>query len=327
MEFQTNVYVNGEWHTQTVDAQRALVTEPGEAADAAVDMEPRRVPPMGLLSRTVVRSPLIRWILPARIRRADKNDVILVGEDFIHIKEVQHGGKLLRHVATKADFGSRIRSAAVMGVRRNPVIAALVKQEPNDDVEMGDASADTEAASPKTAAPSQTLVLCLASHEVVFLCARDRPDGGVSFCMAREPLSRPASAESPLESQGQFLAVDPFSRAIAVAAYSENIAIMSTKSTERQRLHLARGGGGKGGSPVTGSTLLNVSGAIVAVEFLSPAVTDTNHVVLLVLHCSNGRLRASCFDWDNSHGLETAQRRVNGIVLEERKFDPFTISH
>lgn len=39
------------------------------------------VPPpiYGLLTRTVVDSPVVNWIFPARIRHMNKNDVIFIG--------------------------------------------------------------------------------------------------------------------------------------------------------------------------------------------------------------------------------------------------------
>ena len=38
------------------------------------------VPPtMGLLTQTVVPSPVINWIIPARIRHKEKNDILVIG--------------------------------------------------------------------------------------------------------------------------------------------------------------------------------------------------------------------------------------------------------
>ena len=36
-------------------------------------------PTMGILTRTVMGSPIVRWIIPARIRNKQKNDVVFIG--------------------------------------------------------------------------------------------------------------------------------------------------------------------------------------------------------------------------------------------------------
>ena len=81
---------------------------------------------LGALTQTLVKSPVIRSIIPARIRHADKNDVILVRNDSIEINEVIKvfdENNLIRdayltHIASKADFDSTIRAAKIFGTPR-----------------------------------------------------------------------------------------------------------------------------------------------------------------------------------------------------------------
>lgn len=76
MAFQSSVLRDGEWVTETVNFQDALKasTAPKPAA------EPRpEVPTCGILSSTVVESPVIHWILPVRLRSQWSNDVAFIG--------------------------------------------------------------------------------------------------------------------------------------------------------------------------------------------------------------------------------------------------------
>lgn len=76
MAFQTNVYRGGEWRTETIDVNtivKANKTVPGSK-------KPRlpRAPQCGLLTRTVVESTLIHFILPVRLRGPQHNDVAFI---------------------------------------------------------------------------------------------------------------------------------------------------------------------------------------------------------------------------------------------------------
>src|ERR1700753_2225531 len=69
---------------------------------------------VGLLYRTMLYSPIMKWIFPARLRSINHNDIVFIGEEFVHIKQIMPNGELL-HVALKSDFSSRIRAACVIG--------------------------------------------------------------------------------------------------------------------------------------------------------------------------------------------------------------------
>lgn len=159
---------------------------------------------VGLLSRTLSRSPTIRWILPARIRHKYKNDVVFVGEDFIHVKEYLPSGHL-EDVATKADFGARIMAAKVL--RSTDELAGMsfvdqvVKQEGDDHDVVWTPPEDAELPE----AP-HVIVLTLASKRLVFLFAQEDSLGCVHFYHAQRAL--PVEVAS-LDQQGKHLAVDP----------------------------------------------------------------------------------------------------------------------
>ncbi len=204
MSIQTRVQVNGEWVTRTVDLQQIMATatrkEEQEKEQRKSGITPaQHVPKLGILSRTVFRSPIINLIIPARVRRKHKNDVILIGEDFIHVKEILSDGHLC-HVTTKADFGGRIRAARVFGEQRLPTMDARETPMELDTSDM---------------IPPQILVLTLESNELMFLFVHQEPSGALGFPFSVLPLPEKTNF---LEQQGKHLAVDPKSRALAVAA-------------------------------------------------------------------------------------------------------------
>lgn len=78
MALQTNTIVNGAWTRQTVGMDDILRHYNGQdIQEAAVETE--KIPLLGLLSQTVIRSPLAHWILPVRLRDSRSNDVAFIG--------------------------------------------------------------------------------------------------------------------------------------------------------------------------------------------------------------------------------------------------------
>lgn len=203
MSVQTRVLVDGQWTTRTVDIHHILAKnrEEESAEPPTKVLEENNKPPvMGILSRTITRSPLYNWIIPARIRHKDKNDVICIGDDFIEIKELLAQDEHLQHVITKADFGSTIRSARVFGTARKPAIPPLnvfLKQDP-EEMEV-DVPVEQQV-------PPQILVLALDSKKLVFLFALDDGNDQVKFLASQRPLP---DQRSYLEQHGKHVAVDP----------------------------------------------------------------------------------------------------------------------
>ena len=76
MAFQTNVFRGGEWVTETVDVHAVLKASAPKPAKKQRLLKPPRC---GILTRTVVESQLVNWILPVRLRSSHHNDVAFVG--------------------------------------------------------------------------------------------------------------------------------------------------------------------------------------------------------------------------------------------------------
>jgi len=123
----------------------------------------------------------------------------------------------------------------------------------------------------------------------MFLFAEQHQTGKVTFSQCTVPL--PAGT-SFLEQPGKHLAVDPKSRAIAVAACEGTFLLYSTKSMaiwrEESAFRLRH--------PIIEEQAHKVDGVILKIEFLSSALSDDHHVILLIVFSKGGRTRMSCYE-------------------------------
>ena len=195
--------------------------------------EPSKPPTLGLLTRTLVGSPVIKWIIPARVRHRSKNDVLFIRDRTVQIKQIHVEGDLgkgtyVEDIAAKDDFDSSIRAARILGSPRmfeadkprKTGVDAIVKQE-----EM-DLSEDEIILRPEL--PPHILALTLESMKLVFLCAYHH-DREVHFLASHRQLP---SSRTYSEQLGEHLAVDPKSRALAVAANEGSFYFYALKPME-----------------------------------------------------------------------------------------------
>ena len=222
MSVQTQAIVDSRLMTRNLDIHQILVlnrereTKMMEsAAQASSDLPP---PTVGILTQTIVRSPVIRSIIPARIRHQSKNDVIYVYENYVVVKELSGGERIkdvafsevvLEDVITISDFDSTIRAARIIGLPRQGQIPCYpgiywdpinVSQRPGTPPEI-----KPEILHDHQMAP-QILVLCLESRMLVFLFAYYDVQENVHFRSRNWPLPPKPSF---LEELGEHLAVDP----------------------------------------------------------------------------------------------------------------------
>ena len=84
MAFEASTLVNGEWTTRTLDVNTVLRhydQQDEEAAANAIEIDSS--PVLGLLTQTVIRSPVVHWILPAKLRDSNTNDVAFIGVRYV----------------------------------------------------------------------------------------------------------------------------------------------------------------------------------------------------------------------------------------------------
>jgi hypothetical protein len=156
---------------------------------------------IGILSQTLSPSPTVRWILPAKIRKKSKNDVVFVGENFVQLREFHENG-MLADVTAKFNLGAQILAAKVISARSE--VVAIIDQvllQERDEMRYvinGHAIDDDQ--------PPQILVTSLASSELVFLYAKQLSPGDVRFVHGKRIL---LSGVSQIERYGKHLAIDP----------------------------------------------------------------------------------------------------------------------
>ena len=266
MSLQTNVFENGRWVTRHIDPYqaRARNTEPRRKEQTASSpLVLTNVPSTGLLTRTLVRTSVIKWIIPAKIRHKTKNDVLFITADSVQIKEA-YGDYALKSIAIKDDFDAPIRAARILGEPRELAHAdQSAHQEKERECEGVSGgyweNQDNESRrrpphcipvhSPDI--PPHIAVLALESNKLVFLCAVSRTSDQPQFLCCQKEL--PASP-SPLEKLGEHIAVDPKSvlldfqatlsdkarsRAIAVAAQEGIVYVYMLHSMGDMRTVLA----------------------------------------------------------------------------------------
>lgn len=242
---------------------------------------------LGVLSRTVFRSPIVKWILPGRIRDIIYNDVIFVGEDFIELKEVQLDDRL-RHRALRTDFGCGIYAARVLGPR--PDSKAI--QDAGDRLIRG-------IRRPSDELSPQILLLTLRTSEMVFVTASTDSRGFTTFLTHSHPL--PVFPASPLQQPGHLMAVDPNSRAVAIAAVRDFVVLAKLKPIKDHHSL----------DELLDDTLVyDAETTILRMEFLYPSTADSSQVYLLLLG-DDGIL---ILNWDNdmpltSDAVHTTQYR------------------
>ena len=311
---QSYTFVDGEWVTAPVDVYHAMAQARESDSDMSeVNSEPStQLPELGILSRTVFASPLFKFVRPANIRHKHLNDIVLVGEDAIQLKEIRDYGRL-RHVATKSDFKGRILAAKVFGDPREIPVSVRSPLPTKQTLHRGRRSMTGDE---ELALPPEVLVLTLSTRTLVFLWARHTPSGSVSFIQRSVSLPAGSSSSSRF---GAFLAIDPKRRAMAVAAQSGRFILYKTKSMEQWRKELRDG---RATTPIEDERVISMEGSIMHMDFLSSAAKqDEFHVVLLFIVALQGKTKITCFDWDCREDLGKATVRTERVAVDLCKSD------
>jgi hypothetical protein len=80
MAFETSTLVNGAWTTRTLDVDTVLQHYNQKDREATTTfMEVEKAPAIGVLTQTVIRSPLVHWILPVKLRDVETQHVAFIG--------------------------------------------------------------------------------------------------------------------------------------------------------------------------------------------------------------------------------------------------------
>ncbi|KAG0644801.1 hypothetical protein HOY80DRAFT_1006716 [Tuber brumale] len=220
-DLNSHAWVNGQ--LRMGDTQQEQFMAQTLNNDDALSHSPERPPGYGLMSRTLVHSPVIKQIIPARIRNRELNDVAFIGETFIELHLLTDDGKL-RQVGSKTDFQANIRHARVFGSPRKNFHSpqdAIFKQElatqSQDDVVMrgaGEGGVNSgilpgaaEGDDTKPLLPPHILALTLDSGHLAFVYAKSSEEQGeVNFVVSMKRIDQKGIRTETL---GKSIAVDP----------------------------------------------------------------------------------------------------------------------
>ena len=335
MSFHVRVFEHGEWIERAVDINHFISrnrAEPKRPANLRIP-EPAKSPTIGFLSRTVYRSPFIRWVLPANIRNdsewlkdnsasnesygvAPSSDIVLVGDDFIHLKQLDSQSGHLTHLGTEAGFNSRIRAAKAFGEPQQGKIGTKVPD--NDQIfiksELGDGDdSEGDVRSDAPDLPPQLIILAMESQELLFVSAYKSSQRRIKFRKSAVPLPNPKSL---LSKPGKHLAVDPKSRAFAVGAAAGLLVIYNAKSKKQMRDESASQIAHW--HPILNDKIITVEGMILKMEFLCPSSNDKDRIILVLVISKNDRGWLQCFEWDNLSGFQNFRRHQQQPLMTRK---------
>ncbi|KAL2822566.1 mono-functional DNA-alkylating methyl methanesulfonate N-term-domain-containing protein [Aspergillus granulosus] len=246
---------------------------------------------IGLLAHTLVPSPIIQWILPARLRSKYQNDVVFVGERSLQIKEALSGTHL-EEVTSKSDFDAYITAAKVINIRTELPWEVQMK--------LGSSNADPNLKLQEDLPPSQIMVLSLASKELVFLYYSSAAG---EFIHYRRPLP---SDVSTFERFGRNIAVEPRSRAVAVSAACDYFGVFILNAPSVVQAQMSQ----NQLNPVAEEQFFRVDGDIIFMEFLYPSPDDDDKIILLLLVSHGKTTHAVCYEWNACQNIRQAHPRI-----------------
>jgi Mono-functional DNA-alkylating methyl methanesulfonate N-term len=198
MALQAAHLENGVWTTRHVEISELLARNRAKRNEPSQKIEIPK-PKVGLLSQTVIPSPTVQCVLPARLRSKSKSDVVFIGQRSIQLKEAVMG-LYLEDVSIKSDFDANIISAKVINSYPELSWEAQMRLGANESTPWNSEGDNL--------LPPQILVLTLESRELIFLYYHSDTTSGESgrFVHFRRPLP---SDVSILERFGRHIAVDP----------------------------------------------------------------------------------------------------------------------
>ncbi|KAI1090177.1 hypothetical protein F5B19DRAFT_335218 [Rostrohypoxylon terebratum] len=295
MSLQTYVLEDDQWVSRTVTAEE-LLRENSTARRKMGRQSLSKPPTYGLLTKTVIESPIIRWVLPVQLRSARYNDVALIGDNCVQICELGPD-RQLKDVIRKKDFGSRIRNAVVMGSPQYPRKAnecnedgTHVKTE-DSDTEMADMNAAISGSrSEISRLPPQLLVLMLEKGDLVFLFLRQGSDRHWAFVSSTHKVPG-----ERLVSPGWHMAIDPSSNFLVIGCAEKLFIVYQLESMYNLQYQYLQGSILQ---PIKDWEARHVIGVIHKIEFLHPTHGNESHVILMIIMVQPDVSRLAVYEWD-----------------------------
>lgn len=248
---------------------------------------------IGLLWRTLAQTPTIRSIIPARIRSPAKDDFLCIGRDFIHLYEIESGAHVT-HIATKSDFDGEIGSANVFG-RFDPYESEL-REYPDD-------THSCSGSSEGPMGPQMLAFTLIETQQLFFLTASGAEDDGDIFKVLCVPMPM---FVNPPQLRSNAIAVDPYSRALAVAIGEHQVFVCYVN--EPDSLSSGQQKWDDGFVPVSSSqTIKCVPGRILLMDFLYPPKDDPGRLILLMIVLDKQIIKPVWVEWSSSDAVKSAE--------------------
>ncbi|KAJ9661129.1 hypothetical protein H2198_002073, partial [Neophaeococcomyces mojaviensis] len=271
----------------------------------------------GVLSQTLASSPCIKTILPAKVRSALYNDIVLVGHSSIHLREFLPIGQLSNVIAS-LEFGVQILASKVISAEAHTIpIEDAILANGRDEVRYklrGHDYDDTQ--------PPQIVVLSIASSELVFIYARNLPTGITRFVYAKRHIL--GGMQWPTK-YGKHLAVDPESRALAVASAKGSFGLLALKDVDEIKAEIDDWDPRNPTSmqPLKEQRFIQVDGVILRMDFLKTNFPEHQKVVLLLIIANQGTTRLLLYRWSSWQPLATVKpSKGSGYPLPSRDAFP-----
>ncbi|KAJ3567767.1 hypothetical protein NPX13_g6655 [Xylaria arbuscula] len=287
---QTHVLVDNEWVTRTVTADE-LIGSPVHQPTKLEISKRSKPPKCGILTRTVIESPVVRWVLPAQLRSFRFNDVALVGDHHVQISELDTDGQL-RQVSRKVYTGLRIRNCQVIGTHD------YLRKSKQDTVRRRTSDGDSTASLSGVKLFQQLLVLVLSDGSIDFLFMNETVTGDWDFVSSKHP-----TATQRLVDPGFHMTVSPDSQFMALGCYENIFVVYHLESIESLRKQYNKG---LPIQPIKSIEARAIKGVIYQLEFLHPGPSNISWIVLSIITARSQVLRLAIYEWEDNERLEDA---------------------
>ncbi|KAH6687950.1 thermotolerance protein [Plectosphaerella plurivora] len=302
---ETNVFRDGQWQTSRQTIHSLLKGNNPQPPEPEI-VPPQEAPSCGILTRTIIESPVVRHVLPARLRSRSQNDVVFVGDHYVQVNELRNGSEL-HEVLRKNDFDSRIVNACVLGNTYDRI------DKRQDDISLEDikfvGEDDAPGATPRrpgelVGLPPHLLFLVLESGTFVFLFIR-QTDTQLHFETALFKHS-----DRKFGSIGYNVAVDPYSRYLAVADIENKLIVYELETWKNMNWQYRRD---RTFNPIKEYYPRPIAGLIHKMVFLHPRPQDGDyHVIMLLIIVNRKGSHMIIYDWE-------AQENIAQILSDEKR--------
>ncbi|KAI1817496.1 hypothetical protein GGS20DRAFT_11650 [Poronia punctata] len=290
---ETQVLENGRWVTRTITAHELTARRHARQSAHTPLGETPKAPVHGLLTKTLIESPIIRWVLPAQVRSARFNDVAFVGDNSVEIRELGTDMELRPPVGQKLHFDVRIRSCCVLGTHDYLRYLHKASEDRYADYYQ-DSDTDMDASD----LFQQLLILLLDTGEIGFLFMSLTPADEWELVY-----SGCSQGNDKLSSPGSQLAISPDGGYLALSSMCGLFSIYELETIEELR---SRHRHGLELNPLRSRFVRPANGIIHKIDFLYPGSEHASHVILMLIVINSGVSRLVIYDWEKSESWARA---------------------